>query len=152
VRPQFGLALVLLLLSEWATGQGQVALLDKPALRQTLAQNPPCCVVDARGEATRRAKPIKDALAYRSGLRINPTATVVVVADSDARALATARALNQAHPGKPVIAVKGGFAVWQAMLIDAEPKHGVQGSTSFVIPRNTCEQDAPLQQLMRAKP
>lgn len=133
------------------SASAQVALLDKAGLSARLADRPPCCVVDARGAAARQAKPINDALVYRVGLRINPTATVVVLADTDAKAMSAARALEKAYPGKPVVAVKGGLPVWQAVLVDDEAKHSVQGSTSFVIPKNTCEQDTPLQKLMRAK-
>lgn len=142
--------LMFLLLAGGASAR--TALLDQAALSARLADRPPCCVVDARGAAARQAKPLDDALVYRAGLKINPTATVVVLADTDAQALRAARALEKAYPGKPVVAVKGGLPVWQAVLAKAEPTHSVQGSTSFVIPRNTCEQDKPLQKLFRGKP
>lgn len=129
---------------------GEVRLLAKAPLVQALKGKPPCCVVDARADAQRQARPIGEALPYRPGMKINPSATVVVVADTDAAALAAARQLEKAHPGKPVVAVKGGYPVWEAILIDREVAAGsVQGSRSFVIPRNTCEQDKPLQTLQR---
>lgn len=145
----FGTLMILLLVGN---ASAQVALLDQAGLKARLADRPPCCVVDARDAAARQAKPLDDALVYRVGLKINPTATVVVLADTDAQALSAARALEKAYPGKPVVAVKGGLPVWQAVLADAEAKHSVQGSISFVIPKNTCEQDTPLQKLMRGKP
>lgn len=129
---------------------GEVQLLAKAPLVQALKNKPPCCVVDARTEAQRQAKPIGEAMPYRPGMKINPTATVVVVADTDAAALAAAKALEQTYPGKTIAAVKGGQPVWEAILIDQEVASGsVKGSHSFVIPRNTCEQDKPLQTLLR---
>lgn len=128
----------------------EVKLLAKPALAQVLKSSPPCCVIDARADEQRKSRPIDEALVYRSGMKINPTATVVVVADSDAAALKVAQAIERSYPGKTVAAVKGGFSVWEALLIDQEVASGsVKGSHSFVIPRNTCEQDKPLQTLTR---
>jgi hypothetical protein len=134
-----------------ATGAwGEVRLLAKAPLTQALKTEPPCCVVDARADAQRQARPIRESLVYKPGLKIHPSATVVVVADSDAAALKVASALEKAYPGKTIAAVKGGYPVWEAILIDQERASGsVQGSRSFVIPRNTCEQDTPLQTLMR---
>lgn len=146
-------------IAAWAVGLlvagqawAEVSLLDQPALARRLAASPPCCVVDARGAAARQARPLKDALVYRAGLKINPTATVVVLADSDAQAMSAARALDRAHPGKRIVAVKGGLATWDTVAADTGPTSSVQGSTSFVIPKNTCEQDTPLQKLLRGKP
>ena len=127
-------------------------LLDKMALVDMLASSPPCCVVDARTSSERGQHPIKDALVYRSSMRINPTATVVVVGDTDAKALGAAKALDKGHPGKVIVAVRGGFPVWESILIDKEHATSVQGSSSFVIPKNTCEQDTPLQILPRGRP
>jgi hypothetical protein len=127
-------------------------LLDKSAIVKVLAGNPPCCVVDARGQQSRAARPLKDAVVYRPALKINPTATVVVVADSDQRAIAVARALDKAHPGKPIVGVKGGFPVWESILLDRAHEAGAEGGMTFVIPRNTCEQDTPLQIMKRGAP
>ena len=44
-----------------------------------------------------------------------------------------------------VIAVKGGLATWEAAAGQGDPPGGT--ALTFVIPKNTCEQDAPLQQL-----
>jgi hypothetical protein len=138
-----------------ATGGAQagVSLLAKADLVKVLTTSPPCCVIDARSEEARKARPIKEALEWLPGLKINPTATVVVVADADARAMAVARSIDKTHPRKVIVAVKGGFPVWEAILIDQEKgrEHSVQGSTSFVIPKNTCEQGTPLQTLPRGR-
>lgn len=130
--------------------RAEVQLLAKAALAQVLKRSPPCCVIDARADEQRKTRPIDEALVYRPGLKINPTATVVVVADNDAAALKVAQAIERSYPGKTVAAVKGGFPVWEALLIDQDVLSGsVKGSHSFVIPRNTCEQDKPLQTLTR---
>jgi hypothetical protein len=138
----------------WSSALAGVSLLAKPELVKKLSASPPCCVVDARGDDARKSRPIKDALAWRPDLAIDPTATVVVVADADAQAVAVARSIDKAHPRKVIVAVKGGFPVWESILIDLEQAQGrsVQGSTSFVIPKNTCEQGTPLQTLLRGKP
>lgn len=129
---------------------GEVHLLARAPLVQALKDKPPCCVVDARTDAQRQSKPIAEAMPYRPGMKIVPTATVVVVADTDAAALAVAKALDKSYPGKTIAAVKGGQPVWEAVLVDLEVASGsVKGSYSFVIPRNTCEQDKPLQTLIR---
>lgn len=113
------------------------------ALRASL----PCCVVDGRSEAQRAARPLAEALPYRDGLKITPTASVIVVADTDARALAIAESLAKTHSESPIFAVQGGIAAWEAVqaAIAADPpgRHGL----NFVIPSNTCEQGPPLQQL-----
>jgi hypothetical protein len=134
--------------SAWA----DVKLLGKAQLVHALQSQPPCCVVDARADERRNALPLAEALPYQAGMKINPTATVVVIADSDAAATKVARALEKAYPGKAIVAVRGGHPVWESILIDQQAAAGsVQGSRSFVIPRNTCEQDTPLQTLLRKK-
>lgn len=140
-----------------AFGFGSVAwadvrLLDEAGLLQALDRQPPCCVVDGRAPAHRKALPVADALPYRPGMKIHPTATVVVVADSDEQAMNIARRLDRAYPGKSIIAVKGGRAVWASVLSAGQPSHSVQGSRSFVIPSNTCEQGTPLETLNRGQP
>jgi len=133
-----------------ALAWGDARLLAKAPLVQALKGQAPCCVVDARADAQRQARPINEALPYRPGMTINPSATVVVVADTDAAALQVAKQLEKAYPGKAIAAIKGGQPVWEAILIDQQAAAGsVQGSRSFVIPRNTCEQDTPLQTLLR---
>lgn len=126
------------------------SLRNETQLQLALRSSPPCCVIDGRTEAQRQARALPDALVYREDLKINPVATVVVVAGSDAQALAIAEALASAHPGKTVLAVEGGVATWEAVVraMAADPPGG--RALDFVIPSNTCEQGAPLQQLRTA--
>jgi hypothetical protein len=130
-----------------AAAHADAALRSAGQLKLALRSSPPCCVIDARPDAQREGRPLGEALAYRDDLKIVPTATVVVVAESDARALAVARALAGAHPGKTILAVEGGVAAWQSVLAAqaGEPPGG--RAFSFVIPKNTCEQGEPLQHL-----
>jgi hypothetical protein len=152
VNPALRGACLVLASAGAATAWADVKLMGKAQLVLALQSQPPCCVVDARSEDRRKALPLAEALPYRPGMKVNPTATVVVVADADAAAMKVARALDKAYPGKPIVAVKGGHPVWESILIDQQAASGsVQGSRSFVIPRNTCEQDTPLQILPRKK-
>lgn len=123
------------------------SLRSESQLRLALRVSPPCCVIDARTEAQRVARPLAEALVYRDDLRITPTATVIVVADTDSRALTVAQGLAAVHPGKTVFAVEGGIAAWEAAAgaIAGDPPGG--RAFSFVIPKNTCEQAPPLQHL-----
>lgn len=129
----------------------QAALKDKAQLVSALSARPPCCVIDGRAASSRQREPLAEALLWRSGLRINPTATVVVIADRDQDALVIGNTLSARHPGKPVFAVKGGLVTWKAALFSvrvAESSGPVFGGpVSFVIPANTCEQGKPLQVL-----
>jgi len=131
--------------------QAQVGLKDKEQLVAALSTRPPCCVIDGRGSAKRKSEALNDALPWRSDLKINPTATVVVIADRDQDALGIANALGQKHPGKPIFAVKGGLPTWKAaslsLLAAAGMDAAMSGPVSFVIPANTCEQGKPLQEL-----
>lgn len=143
---------VWLLLAGLLCGAGasaKVQLLGEAALLRALERQPPCCVIDARPAPQRAALPIADALAYRPGMKIIPSASVVVVADSDAQAMAVARRFDKAYPGQSIIAVQGGQAVWASVLGAAQSSRAVHGSRSFVIPSNTCEQGPPLQTLRR---
>lgn len=130
-----------------AAVHADASLRSAEQLKFALSASPPCCVVDARPGAERDAHPLAEALAWRDGLKIVPTSTVVVVADTDARALEVARRLEGAHPGKTIFAVEGGIAAWESVLAAkaGEPPGG--RASSFVIPKNTCEQGTPLQQL-----
>ncbi|MDZ4254962.1 MAG: hypothetical protein U1A72_20530 [Sulfuritalea sp.] len=130
--------------------RAQVSLNDKAQLVAALAAKPPCCVIDGRSAASRKRELLADALPWRADLKIDPTATVVVVADRDQDALGIARALGRKHPGKPILAVKGGLATWKAAsfaLLAASATGGAGGLVNFVIPANTCEQGKPLQEL-----
>lgn len=128
-----------------------VALLDSKELSYALRESPPCCVIDGRKEINRIKTPLPEALRYRPGLRINPTATVVVLADADSEALRIAGIFEKQHPGKPILAVKGGLKTWQTATTSqssAPASDGAPGATlQFVIPHNTCETGEPLQKL-----
>lgn len=136
-------------------GHTEVALLGENELSSTLRDSPPCCVIDGRKELSRIKAPLPEALPYRPGLSIKPTATVVVLADNDSEALRIAGIFEKQHPGKPILAVKGGLKAWQAAtasLSSAPASDGAPGATlQFVIPHNTCETGEPLQKLQSKK-
>ncbi len=138
-----------------AAAQAQVSLKDKTQLLAALSAGPPCCVIDGRAAANRKRDVLKNALPWRSDLAINPTATVVVIADRDQDALGIANALGRKHPGKPIFAVKGGLTTWKAaslsLLMAAGMDAAMSGPVTFVIPANTCEQGKPLQELRSDK-
>ncbi len=127
-----------------APAAAEVSLRDTAALKAFLAGDTPCCVIDARAAANRKRAPLADTLAYRKDLKINPTGVVVVIADTDARAVEIGERLADSSKAKEVYAVKGGIATWNAAsvagLFKTRPR-------SFVIPKNTCEQGTPLQEL-----
>lgn len=133
----------------------EVALLGGNELNAALKDSPPCCVIDGRKELNRVKAPLAEALPYRPGLSIKPTATVVVLADNDREALRIAGIFEKQHPGKPILAVKGGLKTWQAAtasLSSAPASDGAPGATlQFVIPHNTCETGQPLQKLQSRK-
>lgn len=131
--------------------QAQVSLKDKAQLVAALSAKPPCCVIDGRAAASRNREALENALPWRSDLTINPTATMVVIADRDQDALGIAKVLGRKHPGKPIFAVKGGLTTWKAttlsLLAAAGMDAAMSGPVTFVIPANTCEQGTPLQEL-----
>lgn len=139
--------LVIAVLGAASASIAGASLRNGTQLQLALRSSPPCCVIDGRAEAQRKVHALPNALVYRKDLKINPVATVVVVADTDAQALAIAETLASAHPGKTVLAVEGGIAAWEEVVrvISADPPGG--RALNFVIPSNTCEQGAPLQQL-----
>ncbi len=127
-----------------APASAEVSLRDKAALEAFLAGDTPCCVIDARSAKNRKSAPLANALSYRNGLKINPTGVVIVIADTDARAIEVGEILAAGSKARDVYAVQGGIATWKASkiagLFASKPK-------SFVIPKNTCEQGTPLQEL-----
>lgn len=127
-----------------APAAAEVSLRDTAALEAFLAGDTPCCVIDARSAASRKRTPLADTLPYRTGLKINPTGVVVVIADTDARAVEIGERLAESSKAKEVYAVKGGIATWKAATIAGLLKTRPR---SFVIPKNTCEQGTPLQEL-----
>ena len=132
-------------------GHAEVALLGGNELNLALKDSSPCCVIDGRKELNRIKAPLAEALPYRPGLSIKPTATVVVLADNDSEALRIAGIFEKQYPGKPILAVKGGLKTWQAATTSqssAPASDGAPGATlQFVIPHNTCETGQPLQKL-----
>lgn len=127
-----------------APAAAEVSLRDTAALKAFLAGDRPCCVIDARAAASRKRAPLADSLAWRKDLQINPTGVVVVIADSDARALEVGELLAASSKAQEVYAVKGGIATWNTASISSLFKTRPR---SFVIPKNTCEQGTPLQEL-----
>jgi hypothetical protein len=151
VRPIIKSLLTVLWLVLASTAQAQVNLSDKAQLVTALYSGPPCCVIDGRTATNRKREVLENALPWRSDLKINPIGTVVVLADRDQDALGIARTLERKHPGKPILAVKGGRTTWKAvslsLLMAAGMDPTTSGPVSFVIPANTCEQGKPLQEL-----
>jgi len=151
MRPIIKSLLATLCLILASAAQAQVSLKDKAQLVTALSAAPPCCVIDGRAAANRKREVLENALPWRADLKINPTATVVVIADQDQDALGIANALGRKYPGKPILAVKGGLATWKAaslsLLAAAGMDTAMSGPVSFVIPANTCEQGKPLQVL-----
>lgn len=137
--------------------QAAVSVHDAAALAKALEEQPPCCVVDARGTASQRRLPIADAVRYRPGLRIVAAAPVVVVGDGDREASKAAEALARQHPSKEIYVLAGGAAAWESVRRTLETprlsKRADAGSPaiSFVIPHNTCETGTPLQ-ILQSKP
>lgn len=150
------MAVVSVALGLAGTAHAQAVLHDEVELTQLLQSNPPCCVIDARSEVQQRKAPLSDALRYRPGLQIIPTASVVVVADRDQDALRVGAALARQHPGKTIYAVKGGVASWEFVRkalenVTSSQAPGAPNGISFVIPHNTCETGTPLQ-ILNSKP
>lgn len=123
-----------------------VVLLDRTQLAAELEKGTPCCVIDARPPATRAFRPLADALAYSKGMKINPTAAVAVIADTDENGVRAAEELARTNQAPKVIVVKGGLAAWEAATAPGRSSGGGAPLT-FVIPKNTCEQGTPLQTL-----
>jgi hypothetical protein len=140
-----------LLLAMVAAHGATASLRDAAQLEALLKQSPQCCVIDARSAERRAASPLDGSLAWRRDLHIEATSIVVVVGDTDVGALEVARVLVKRAP-HDVVAVKGGLSGWQAVLTRLEAAAREPGSPyTFVIPRNTCQQDTPLH-VFEAKP
>ncbi len=122
---------------------GEVVLTDGPQLESRLKQGAPCCVLDARSDTARALLPLQDAVVFRPGLAITPTAAVVVIADDDDTALAVGRQVASDSGAAEVLAVKGGVRTWRTVRAGGE----VPMPITFIIPKNTCEQGKPIQEL-----
>ena len=123
-------------------------LLDRAQLAAALGKGSPCCVIDARPVAARMLKPLPDALVYRKGMKINPTAAVIVIADTDDNGLRAGDDLERVNKPPRLIVVKGGLRTWEAAKAPTQSAGGAV--RTFVIPKNTCEQGEPLQTLRTA--
>lgn len=135
-----------------AASIADVSLRDEVDLMEALKKQPPCCVIDARSEASQAKHVLADALKYRPGLSIVPTASVVVVGDDNQAALKVANILAAQHPGKTIYAVRGGATAWEFVRkaldkVTASSGGAPPAGVSFVIPHNTCETGTPLQVL-----
>lgn len=122
---------------------------DRDQLIAALEKSAPCCVIDARSAGKRLAKPLADSLVYRRGMKINPTAAVAVIGDTDDIAVRAAEDVAATNAAPQVIAVKGGMRTWEAAT--SAGRSGDAANRLFVIPKNTCEQDTPLQ-ILRSAP
>lgn len=103
-------------------------------------------LIDARNILAQKKSGIDNAIRYGAGMPIK-SGWVLVLADTDAEALAIAKSIAQGS-GRKVSAVKGGIVTWQQVVSAiAHPEFSMPDS--FVIPMNTCEQGKPLQELKR---
>lgn len=140
-------SLTLLMLPGLCIG-AEPLLLEEGTLSKKIEQIQDYQLIDARNPEAQRIAPI----AFSTCYRINVTfikGLVLVVADTDAEAVAITQAVPAA-PGRSAFAVKGGAEAWQRVAAKASPVTSV--SRSFVIPKNTCEQGKPIQELQRDKP
>ncbi len=126
-----------------APAAAEVSLRDTASLHAFLASGTPCCVIDARNKAKQLAAPLADTLPYRKDLKINPTGVVVVIADSDARAVEIGKALERSSKAKDIYAVKGGARTWREVTAGYASSGMPAG---FIIPKNTCESGTAIQQ------
>lgn len=137
-------AVLLIAATAAAPAFAAASLADAEQLRRILTDKPPCCVIDGRSAAARAVKPLPGAIFWRRGIRVDPGGTVIVIGNDDPGAEALAKRIAKAGRAAQVLAVKGGYAAWQAVSGDEAT------GRSFVIPRNTCEQGKPLQTLRAA--
>jgi hypothetical protein len=140
-----GLALLLLpTISFGAEG----VLLAEDALSSKLDQFPDYQLLDARNAEAQRDNQIAFSTRYQSATLIKK-GLVLVVADTDAAAVEIAKTIPAASD-RFVFAVKGGCDAWRHVM--AKIPVGTAVSGNFVIPKNTCEQGKPIQELKRNKP
>jgi hypothetical protein len=123
-------------------------LLDENALSKKIEQVEDCQLIDARDPETQRLAPLAFSTRYGINTRFNK-ALVLIVAETDAEAVEIAQSIPAAK-GRSVFAVKGGDEAWQRVAAKASRATSV--SKSFVIPKDTCEQGKPIQELKRDKP
>lgn len=135
-----------LLAAGWAIGvdaaAGSAALMDAAQLAEQLRKDQPCCVVDARAQATRALYPVAFSVEYTDSIKPKPGAYALVIGESDQKALEIAQAISR-RSGQDAYAVKGGYATWQKVQPGGEQSSGTT-LRSFTIPSNTCEQGPAL--------
>jgi hypothetical protein len=140
-------SLTLLMLPGLCMG-AESLLLDEDTLAKKVGQDQDYQLLDARNTQAQRIAPIAFSTCYRINVTFSK-GLVLIVADSDAEAVAIAQSVPAA-PGRSVFAVIGGFDAWQRVASRSSPVTSV--SRSYVIPKNTCEQGKPIQELQRDKP
>ncbi len=122
-------------------------LLDEDTLSAKLDQTQDYQLLDARSAEAQRNAPIAFSTRYQAATPIKK-GLVLIVADTDAAAVAIAQSIPVASD-RFVFAVKGGCDAWQRV---AKTSSAASISGNFVIPKNTCEQGKPIQELKRDKP
>lgn len=127
-----------------------VVVYDEAGLTGALVRGAYCCVVDARSDVERKRDPVDQAVLYRKGLKVTPSAAVVVIADNEAEGVRIGNLVARTNQAKDVFVVKGGAGAWRASLAAAQG--APPSSMTFVIPKNTCEQGKPLQSLKSDRP
>jgi hypothetical protein len=139
------LALILLPTLSFAA---EGVLLEEGALSVKLDQVQDYQLLDARNAEAQRNAPIAFSTRYQSTTPVKK-GLVLIVADTDAAALEIAKSIPAAAD-RSIFAVKGGCDSWQRVMAKATPVTSMSGG--FVIPKNTCEQGKPIQELKRNKP
>ena len=123
-------------------------LLDEMALSIKLDQTQDYQVLDARSAEAQRNTPIAFSTRYQRTTPVKK-GLVLIVADTDAAALEIAKSIPSTSD-RTVFAVKGGGAAWQRVMAKSSPVTSIPGG--FVIPKDTCEQGKPIQELKRDQP
>ncbi len=142
-----GGCLMLLLFPVLSFGMEDV-LLDEATLSFKLHQAQDYQLLDARSAEAQRNAPIAFSTRYQTANQAKE-GLVLVVADTDAAAVAIVRSIPVAS-GRFVFAVKGGQDAWQRVATKASAATFISGG--FVIPKDTCEQGKPIQELKRSTP
>lgn len=126
----------------------ETQLVEEETLLKIVGKDQDYQLIDARSPEMQQLAPLAFSTRYQLNVVINK-ALVLVVADSDEEALAVVQDIPAAT-GRTVYAVKGGFESWQRVAKQASSP--ASASKSYVIPKNTCEQGKPIQELKRDKP
>ncbi len=139
---------LLLLFPVLAFGMDDV-LMDEATLSFKLDRAQDYQLLDARSAQAQRDAPIAFSTRYEPNTAVKG-GLVLVVADTDAAASAIARAIVAGGADRAAFAVKGGYDSWQRVARKSSASTSIAGG--FVIPKNTCEQGKPIQELKRNKP